>query len=88
MLQEQLIEEIKQIPNEKLAEIYDLIHYFRLGLAQEKSTGNIHQSSIGLEKKQLKQKTKQRSVGEYAGKIVIHDDFDDPMPDSFWLGDS
>jgi hypothetical protein len=33
MLQEQLIEEIKQIPNEKLAEIYDLIHYFRLGLA-------------------------------------------------------
>ncbi len=35
MLQEQLIEEIKQIPNEKLAEIYDLIHYFRLGLAQE-----------------------------------------------------
>lgn len=28
MLQEQLIEEIKQIPNEKLAEIYDLIHYF------------------------------------------------------------
>jgi hypothetical protein len=36
MLQERLIEEIKQIPNEKLAEIYDLIHYFRLGLAQEK----------------------------------------------------
>lgn len=30
MLQEQLIEEIKQIPNEKLAEIYDLIHCFRL----------------------------------------------------------
>ena len=36
MLQEQLIEEIKQIPSEKLADIYNLIHYFRLGLAQEK----------------------------------------------------
>jgi hypothetical protein len=35
-LQTQLIEEIKQIPSDKLAEIYDLIHYFRLGLNQSK----------------------------------------------------
>ena len=35
-LQTQLIEEIKQIPTDKLAEIYDLIHYFRLGLSQAK----------------------------------------------------
>lgn len=39
-LQTKLIEEIKQIPNDKLAEIYDLIHYFRLGLKQEKQTQN------------------------------------------------
>ncbi len=32
LLQEQIIEEIKQIPNDKLDEIYDLIHYFRLGV--------------------------------------------------------
>ena len=50
MLQEQLIEEIKQIPSEKLAEIYDLIHYFRLGLAQAKQTENINQRPIGLAK--------------------------------------
>mgnify|MGYP003396068742 CR=1 FL=1 len=31
MLQEKIIAEIKQIPDEKLAEIYDLVHYFRLG---------------------------------------------------------
>jgi hypothetical protein len=37
LLQQHLIEEIKQIPNDKLAEIYDLIHYFRLGLMQEES---------------------------------------------------
>jgi len=35
MLRKQLIEEIEQIPSDKIAEIYDLIHYFRLGLAQE-----------------------------------------------------
>jgi hypothetical protein len=34
-LQTQIIEEIKQIPDDKLVEIYDLIHYFRLGLSQE-----------------------------------------------------
>ena len=39
-LQTQLIEEIKQIPTDKLAEIYDLIHYFRLGLSQGQQTQN------------------------------------------------
>jgi len=53
MLQEQLIEEIKQIPNEKLAEIYDLIHYFRLGLTQEKQALKIRVRPIGLAKGQL-----------------------------------
>lgn len=40
-LQKQLIEEIKQIPTDKLAEIYDLIHYFRIGLNQTKQTQKI-----------------------------------------------
>ena len=44
-LQAQLIEEIKLIPSDKLAEIYDLIHHFRLGLSQaqqaEKTTANL-----------------------------------------------
>lgn len=35
MLQNQIIAEINQIPSEKLPEIYNLIHYFRLGLMQE-----------------------------------------------------
>ncbi len=30
---------------------------------------------------------KLRTVGEYAGKIRMADDFDAPLPDSFWLGD-
>lgn len=35
MLQDQIIDEIKQIPSNKLAEVYDLIHCFRLGLKHE-----------------------------------------------------
>jgi hypothetical protein len=70
MLQEQLIEEIKQIPSEKLAEIYDLIHYFRLGLAQAKPTENINQRPIGLAK----------------GQFEIPDSFFEPLPDDILDG--
>jgi len=35
MLQQQIMKEIQDIPDDKLAEIYDLIHYFRLGLNKE-----------------------------------------------------
>lgn len=34
MLIQKIVQELQAIPEEKLAEIYDLIHYFRLGLGQ------------------------------------------------------
>jgi len=37
MLIEKIIQELRDIPEDKLAEIYDLIHYFRIGLSQENS---------------------------------------------------
>jgi len=40
-----------------------------------------------LRRQQQKQANKSRTVGEYRGKIVIHDDFDAPLPDEFWLGE-
>ncbi|MGZ4957367.1 MAG: hypothetical protein ACXV8Q_19890 [Methylobacter sp.] len=49
MLQEQIIAEIKQIPSEKLAEVYELIHYFRLGLKHE-ADALPKQRPIGLAK--------------------------------------
>jgi len=52
MLQEQIIAEIKQIPDNKLAEIYDLIHYFRLGLNREQVSSS-QLRPIGLAKHQL-----------------------------------
>ena len=35
MLMQQIMQELPALPEEKLVEIYDLIHYFRLGLSQE-----------------------------------------------------
>lgn len=37
MLMQKIIQELEDIPEEKLAEIYDLIHDFRLGLNPENS---------------------------------------------------
>lgn len=34
-LPQQILGELQALPEDKLAEIYDLIHYFRLGLARE-----------------------------------------------------
>ena len=35
MLIQKIVQELQDIPEGKLAEIYDLIHYFRLGLGKE-----------------------------------------------------
>ena len=40
MLLEQIINEINHIPSDKLNELYDLIHYFRLGLLYEQQELN------------------------------------------------
>lgn len=40
-----------------------------------------------LRKQQQPHLTK-RTVGEYRNQIIIHDDFDEPLPDQFWLGES
>jgi hypothetical protein len=65
MLQEKIIAEIKQIPDEKLAEIYDLVHYFSLGLLQERKTVPVKQRPIGLAK----------------GLVEIPASFFEPLPD-------
>ncbi|MDB9313145.1 hypothetical protein PN462_08530 [Spirulina sp. CS-785/01] len=35
MLIDKILQELQAIPEDKLAEIYDLIYYFRLGLSRE-----------------------------------------------------
>ncbi|MGD0959891.1 MAG: DUF2281 domain-containing protein [Methylomonas sp.] len=42
---------------------------------------------VFLRNQQQKQHIQNRTVGEYKGKIIIHDDFNEQLPDDFWLGD-
>ena len=41
LIRERVIDEIKLIPDHKLSEVYEFIHYFRIGL--QKSNGGIDQ---------------------------------------------
>jgi hypothetical protein len=66
MIQDQLIEEIKLIPEDKLPEVYDLIHYFRLGLKQESMSPVI---------------SAERPIGLAKGLFQIPTAFFDPLPD-------
>lgn len=50
MLREKIIGELQNIPEDKLLEIYDLIHYFRLGLDlenQQPRTPGLLQGKLG-----------------------------------------
>jgi hypothetical protein len=49
---EKLIEvELKGIPKNKLKEIYDLVHYFRIGIGKEGGTEDIKSLRLASEKK-------------------------------------
>ncbi|MEH2025751.1 hypothetical protein [Nostoc sp.] len=50
MLIQKIVQELQDIPEDKLAELYDLIHYFRLGLSQERTqprTPGLLQGQLG-----------------------------------------
>jgi hypothetical protein len=42
MIIQKIIDELNEIPEEKLTQIYELIHYFRLGLNQRSSLVRSH----------------------------------------------
>ncbi|MBA3872480.1 MAG: toxin-antitoxin (TA) system antitoxin [Anaerolineae bacterium] len=35
----------------------------------------------------VKKLSRKQLAGLFRGAMVIHDDFDEPLPDNFWLGD-
>jgi hypothetical protein len=67
MLIQKIVEELRDIPEDKLAEIYDIIHYFRLGLDQE-TPQPLTVSTI-----------KPRTPGLLTGKLS--DAFFEPLPE-------
>ena len=72
MLEKKIIAELKQIPEHKLGEIYDLIHYFRIGLAHENQ----------VKKNPDRQPGSLLRLGQSQNKTYsIPDDFNEPLDD-------
>jgi len=65
MLQDKIVDEIQRIPHSKLPELYDLIHYFRLGLSYEQ---DVHT------------KEKQRPIGLAKHSFKVPTSFFEPLP--------
>jgi len=73
MLEQRIIDELKQIPAHKLPEVYDFIHYFRLGLAHEQQL---------LRAPAERQPGSLLRLGQSQNKIYrIPDDFNEPLAD-------
>lgn len=47
MIHDQIMKELKQIPEQKMSELYDIIHYFRLGLQAQQERKNPTMSLAG-----------------------------------------
>jgi hypothetical protein len=59
------------------------------GVSIETMTLRLLTNSILTKQKPAEAPTKQpRVFGQYQGRISMSEDFDEPLPESFWLGES
>ncbi|PHJ56801.1 hypothetical protein VF04_04545 [Nostoc linckia z7] len=68
---QKIVQELQEIPEDKLAELYDLIHYFRLGLSQE------HRQPLAVSE------VEPRTPGLLKGQLG--DAFFEPLPEEDYL---
>ena len=50
MIQDDIVNELQYIPEAKLIELYDLIHYFRLGLTSEAAKQSSQEEGFEIDK--------------------------------------
>jgi hypothetical protein len=49
MVKDDIINELQYIPEAKLVVLYDLIHYYRLGLTREAEQPSTHQNGLKID---------------------------------------
>ena len=69
---ELIISELESIPDTLLSEVLSLVRSIK---QQQQESAVVSMS-----------KPRQRTPNLEQGKIVMSDDFNEPLPDSFWLG--
>lgn len=72
MLKETLWREIDSLPDSRLETLLEFVHFLQFKEKQKSKGEDLPTRIPGLD----------------AGTTWVSDDFNDPLPDSFWLGDS
>jgi len=73
MIQDDIINELQYIPEAKLIELYDLIHYFRLGLSSETIKQSSQENSLEIDKVMCFSVLEKITQGDFSGFSEIDD---------------
>lgn len=73
MIQDDIINELQYIPEAKLIELYDLIHYFRLGLSSESAKQSSQEEGFGIDKAMCLNTLEKVKQGDFSGFSEIDD---------------
>jgi Protein of unknown function (DUF2281) len=74
LVPERVIADLELLSGEQLQQVFDFVAF----LAQQRTVA-VKNSEVPKH---------QRVFGQYQGRISMSEDFDAPLPDSFWLGES
>jgi hypothetical protein len=78
---EKILAALSQLSAEQQQQVFDFVEF----LAQRQPHSETNQTT---ETDPSSLPKKQRTFGQYVGRIKMSADFDEPLPDTFWLGDS
>jgi hypothetical protein len=73
MIQDDIINELQYIPEAKLIELYDLIHYFRLGLSSETAKQPSQEKDLEVDKTLCLNTLEKITQGDFSGFSEIDD---------------
>ena len=73
MIQDDIIHELQYIPEAKLIELYDLIHYFRLGLNNEAAKPSSQEKDFEIDKTMCLSTLEKIKQGDFSSFSEIDD---------------
>jgi hypothetical protein len=73
MIQDDIINELQYIPEAKLVELYDIIHYFRLGINSEVAKQSSQEEDFKIDKSLCLNALRKIKQGNFSGFSEIDD---------------
>ena len=73
MIQDDIINELQHIPEANLQELYNLIHFYRLGLNSEVAQQSVQNENFAVDKSLCLDTLKRIKHGDFANFIEIDD---------------